>query len=93
MHYQCESLIKDCKDAQGNILLQWSIFAFFMIAVCEPALFIVAIDLEKDLSLPILLAPFTTAWAFLLIALLVLAYKVHKYYKRVIALCNTQPQY
>ena len=93
MHYQCESLIKDCKDAQGSIMMRWSIFAFFMIAISQPVLFIVAIDLEKELSLPILLTPLTTAWAFLIVAQIVVWYKVQKYYKRVITLCKTQPQY
>ena len=74
-------------------MMRWSIFAFIMIAICLPVLFIVSIDLKKDLSLPVLLAPITTAWAFLIIALLVLWYKVEKYYKKVVTLCKTQPQY
>jgi len=50
-------------------------------------------DFKKDLSLQIVIMPFTIAWGFLLLAQLYAWYRVFKYYKRVIRLHLTQPQY
>ena len=73
--------------------MRWSIFAFFMVAICLPVVLIIAIDLEKELSLPILLAPVTTAWVFLIFAQILLWCKIQKYYKKVITINKTQPHY
>ena len=84
-------MVADCKDAQAKIMQQWSVFTFFLMAFVQPALLSMAYDFEYEVlkTLPIMLAPVTVAWVFLLIALIALWYKVRKYYKKVTRICNS----
>ena len=71
----------------------WSVFAFFMIAICQPGLLIWVYDFNKDFPLPVILAPTTLAWVGLIFAQIHLWCKINEYYKKVIVLGKTQAQY
>ena len=71
----------------------WAALSFFLIAICQPALLIVVYDFENDLPAPLILAPTTLAWVFLVFAQIYVWCKVNNYYKKVVTLCKTQEQY
>ena len=93
MHYQCESLLKDCREVQAGVMSNWSVFAFFLIAICQPGLLIWVYDFNKDFPAPLILAPTTLAWVGLIFAQIYLWCKINEYYKKVIILGKTQAQY
>ena len=51
-----------------------------MIMISLPCLLIASRDFEKELSLEILMLPFTVAWGLLILVQIYTWYRVNKYY-------------
>ena len=83
MHFQCESIRSDAKEVQASLFEKWVAFCLIMIMVALPCLLIASKDLEKELSLEIVMMPFTVAWGLLMLVQIYTWYRINKYYQRV----------
>ena len=93
MHYQCESLRRDSKEAVVSIFEKWLVGSLVIVLLAFPVLLVLKYDLDKELSLPILMIPFTIAWGLLIVAQIYAWYRINKYFRRVVTLHLTQPQF
>ena len=93
MHFQSQSILRDCMDDQWYIFGVWWNFAFFLIFIVIPILLIINEEYELELSIEILHSPAALSWVLLMIAIICLKYQVSFYHRKITTLHATNRAY